>query len=417
MPDEIPTSSQQSAGKQSGYVAAALVLLVFLAYYFANPQSGSFYDYTLRVAGALLQGKLGLTEPPPQWLNEMIPLDGKYYSAFPLGSVVTMLPLALLVKLRLVASFPGVLLAALLASASTVLLFLLSGKYQDGLPRRVILTLLPVLGTWMWANLAFAGAWHIALGFAVVGQLAALYFILVRFNPLLAGVSFAVAFGNRTELLLLAPVFFYLIYRACAAGQSAGLNFHKAMDRFIAIPIALGVATLLYNYARFHSFTDFGYARIPGVLEEPWYKHGIFSIHAIPGNVYAMLVEPWERISKFPHLVPTGFGGSILLSCPFLILLFRFGAKDATLKLLAWAAVGLLTLILWLHGNPGGWQISYRYAMELLPWMFLILLENSPKKITPLEVILFLASVAINAYSTWLFLYTNYMHPGYQQSP
>jgi hypothetical protein len=182
------------------------------------------------------------------------------------------------------------------------------------------------------------------------------------------------------------------------------------------MPIALGVATLLYNYARFNSFLDFGYARIPGVLEEPWYQHGIFSIHAIPGNAYAMLFEPWQYISKFPYFVPAGFGGSILLSCPFLVFLFRLGAKDATLKLLAWGAIGILTFVLWLHGNPGGWQISYRYAMELLPWIFLVLLENSPKKVTPLEAILFLVSIAINAYSAWVFLYTNYMHPGYQQS-
>lgn len=404
------------SSSQSKYLAAGLVILVFFAYYFANPQSGSFYDYTFRIADALLHGKLGLEEQPPQWLNEMIPLNGKYYSAFPLGSVLTMLPLAILKLIRPALAFPGVLLAAMLASIITLLLFLLSGRYDDNLYRRMILTLLPALGTWMWANLAFAGAWHVALGFAVAGQLAALYFILIKFNPLLAGLSFAVAFGNRTELLLLAPIFLYLIYRHCATGQTSGLSFSKAVDRFVAIPIALGVGTLLYNYGRFNSFSDFGYARIPGVLEEPWYQHGIFSIHAIPGNAYAMLLEPWEHISKFPYLVPTGFGGSIFLSCPFLIFLFRLGAKDATLKLLAWGAVGILTLILWLHGNPGGWQVSYRYGMELLPWMFLILLENSPKKVTPLEITLFLASVAINAYSTWLFLYTNYMHPGYQQS-
>jgi hypothetical protein len=76
------------------------------------------------------------------------------------------------------------------------------------------------------------------------------------------------------------------------------------------------------------------------------------------------------------------------------------------LKTLAWVAIAVLTLTLWLHGNPGGWQISYRYAMDLLPWMFLILLESRPKKVGLAEVALLLASIAINAYSTWLFLWT-----------
>ncbi|MGH9801067.1 MAG: hypothetical protein ACRD82_11935, partial [Blastocatellia bacterium] len=320
---------------------------------------------------------------------------------------------AVLQKLHLVKQFPGTMLAALLAAITTLLSYLLSAKYSDNLWRRIMLTLFPTLATWMWANLAFAGAWHIALGFAVAGQLAALYFTIIKPKPFLAGLFFAIAFGNRTEIILLAPLFVYLLYKT-SREQNAALKLSKIIDRFIAIPMALGVATLIYNYSRFGSAFDFGYARIPGVLEEPWYQHGIFSIHAIPGNAYAMLIEGWNRIPDFPHLVPTGFGGSILLSCPFLIFLFRRGSQDAQMKWLAVATIAVLTLLLWLHGNPGGWQISYRYAMELLPWMFLVLLENSPKKITPLEALLFLLSVAINAYSTWLFLRTNYINASYQ---
>lgn len=394
--------------KQSKHLVAFSPILVFFAYYLANPETGWFYDYTMRIAGALLHGKLGLQEQPPNWLNEMIPHNGMFYSAFPLGSVLTMLPVAALKQIGWINNFPGTFMAALLAAMATVLFFLLSARYQDNLPRKILLTLFPVLGTWMWANLAFAGSWHIALGVAVVGQLAALYFILIRFNPFLAGTFFAIAFGNRTEILLLTPIFMYLIYRRSnEKGESA--NRWQSLDRFIAVPFALGIATLGYNYARFDSPFDFGYARIPGVLEEPWYQHGIFSLYSIGGNVQAMLFEPWNRISRFPYFVPTGFGGSIFISSPFLIYLFRFGSRDATLKWLSWLAIVVLTLVLWTHGNPGGWQFSYRYAMELLPWMFLILLENSPPKVRWHEFVLFVVSLAINTLGTWLFLRSELM--------
>lgn len=33
------------------------------------------------------------------------------------------------------------------------------------------------------------------------------------------------------------------------------------------------------------------------------------------------------------------------------------------------------------HGNPGGWQFSYRYATILLPWMFLLLAVNGPGEV------------------------------------
>jgi hypothetical protein len=171
----------------------------------------------------------------------------------------------------------------------------------------------------------------------------------------------------------------------------------------------LGVSTLIYNYARFGSPFDFGYARIPGVLNEPWYNHGIFSLYYIPRQAYEMLFKLWEVKPDFPYLVPNGFSGSILLSSPFLFLLLRFGARNKTLKYTAWAAITIQTFLLWIHGNSGGWQFGYRYAMILLPWVFVILLENSPKKITPLEWFLYLFSIAANIYATYLFFYTDYV--------
>jgi len=70
-----------------------------------------------------------------------------------------------------------------------------------------------------------------------------------------------------------------------------------------------------------------------------------------------------------------------------------------------------LMLVLWCHGNPGSWQFSYRYAMILLPWMFLLLTANGPAKITVIEISLFAVSVAINGMATWLFLWTDQIQP------
>lgn len=418
-----------------------LGLGTFAVYFYSNPRPQHFYDYTFRIAEAFLHGRLGLTSAPPSWLNEMVPLGGMYYSVFPLGSVLTVLPVALLKRADVINNFPASTLAALIASATALLSFLLSGRYWDSARRRLLLALSAVFGTWMWCNLAFAGAWQLALGFAVVGQLGAIYFSLIRRKPLLSGLFFALAFGNRSEVVFAAPVFIYFLLReprggaAVSGGEPGEPNDARARKharparetlartpalsrrqlatllQFCIVPLALGVLTLAYNYARFSSAIDFGYARIPGVLQEPWYQHGIFSVRAIPLNAEKMLFEPWKRIGHRPYLVPTGFGGSIFLSCPLLLLLFRRGARDRGVKAAAWLAIAGLTLILWLHGNPGGWQYSYRYAMILLPWMFLVLLENSPAKLSKSEAALSFASVAVNAYATYLFLWTDYVRP------
>jgi hypothetical protein len=392
--------------------AFVLPIAVFLVYYYTNPTRTSPYDYTLRIAGALLRGELGDRTEPPGALNEMIPLNETHYSAFPLGSVVTMMPVAVLRALDLVVDFPGAALAGVSAGTTGVFFWLLSGRYRPPFARRCVLTCFPLLGTWMWANLPYGGAWQIALGVAVAAQAGALYFTLQRFRPFAAGLCFALAFGNRTEVILVAPLFYDLVRRQSARGRGLAWGWTSAAAiRFSAAPLVLGIATLAYNYARFDSVTDFGYARIPGVLEERWYEHGIFSFHAIRGNVQEMLLTPWKSVPEFPYLVPTGFGGSIFLSSPYLVYLFRRGARDATLKSLAWVAVGVLTFALWLHGNPGGWQFSYRYAMVLLPWMFVVLQENSPDRVSRLEAALLLTSMVINGYAAWLFLRTSYVQP------
>src|SRR5213080_1533029 len=121
-----------------------------------------------------------------------------------------------------------------------------------------------------------------------------------------------------------------------------------------------------------------------------------------------MLFQGFGSLSYFPYIEPNVFVWSIFLASPFLCLLFREGGKY---KIAAWVAIAVLTLVLWCHGNPGSWQFSYRYAMILLPWMFLLLTGNSPAKISVGEVSLFVVSVAINGMATWLFLWTEQIQP------
>jgi len=408
------------------WVAIGLSLAATLAFYFSTNPTLKDLDYTAEIASAFLRGDLGLREKPPEWLNEMIPYGNKYYSAFPLGAVISMVPVALLQKASLIHDFPARILAALIAGACVYFFFQLAKAFgadysslkPKPLTRRILLALFPVFATWTWCNLGMGGAWQIALGLALLGETAALYFTLVRPSPFIAGAFFALAVGNRTELLMTAPFYLYLFWHRSnenAAGQSRttrikqGLRVNAQMViDFLTLPVALVLLTAAYNFARFHSIFDFGYFHIPEVRDEPWYAHGLFSVHSIPWNVNKMIFAGFRDDPDFPFLSFDPFGCSILLSSPFLFLLFRNGGKY---RVICWIAIGLLTFILWCHGNPGGWQFSYRYAMILLPWMFLLLTGNGPPTITVTEISLFAVSVAINATATWLFLWTDKIQP------
>lgn len=408
------------------WIAIGLSLVAAIAFYFSTNPTLKDLDYTLEIASAFLRGDLGLREKPPEWLNEMIPYGNRYYSAFPLGAVISMMPVALLQKASLIHNFPARILAALIAGACVYFFFQLATAFgadytsvkPKPLSRRILLALFPVFGTWTWCNLGMGGAWQIALGLALLGETAALYFTLVRPLPFVAGAFFALAAGNRTELLITAPFYLYLFWRRPndnTAGQSRTARMKQALHvnasmviDFLTLPVALALLTAAYNFARFHSIFDFGYFHIPEVREEPWYEHGLFSLYSIPWNVHKMVFQGFRDDPNFPFLTFDPFGCSILLSSPFLFLLFRSGGKY---RVICWLAIGILTFILWCHGNPGGWQFSYRYAMILLPWMFLLLTGNGPPTISVAEISLFAVSVGVNAIATGLFLWTDKIQP------
>src|SRR6266513_2990479 len=301
------------------WIAAGVSLFAAVTFYFSTNATLRDLDYTNEIASALLRGHLGLREKPPDWLNEMIPHQDRYYSAFPLGAVLSMVPIALLQKTGVLHNFPGHALAALIAGCCVYFFFQLAKAFGadysclEGrrLVRRILLALFPIFGTWTWCNLGFGGAWQIALGLALLGQAAALYFTVARPSPLIAGAFFTLAFGNRTELLVTLPLYVYLLWRH-SEGRSPVIwkNLNRALRentpmliRFLTLPATLALLTAAYNFARFHSIFDFGYIHIPGVREEPWYEHGLFSIHAIPWNIYTMLFQGFDSIAYFPYIL------------------------------------------------------------------------------------------------------------------
>ncbi len=391
---------------------ACLIAVVFLV--LAQRKYFQDLNYTFVLASSLLQGHLGVYNVP-SWLNEMIPVAGGiFYSAFPLGSIISVMPLSALVLVGILQFYPVNLVVALLAGGCAAMAYAYTGiNKRMKVEKRIMLALWLVAGTWFMTNLLFAGAWQIALGFAVLGELGALYWSIVKPRPFLAGLALAIAFGNRTEVILIAPIILAFLLRPYWKPRQPFAELVRRTWplalKFCAIPVILGVATLLYNHARFGSYFDFGYARIPGVLDEYLYRDGIFSINYIANNAREMLFQSWISIPDWPYWRPTGFGGSILLASPFLFLLFRNPKGDRFRVRMAWVAIVILTTALWVHGNPGGWQYSYRYAMILLPWVLVLFTEYLPDKIMTTEAVLWLLSVVMSGYATYLFLYSGYM--------
>src|SRR6267143_6278593 len=119
----MEAETSRKPGRYELWVAIAISLFAAVAFYFSTNPTLRDLDYTAEIASALLRGDLGLREKPPEWLNEMIPYGNKYYSAFPLGAVISMVPVALLQKMSLIHNVPARVLDALIAAACVYFFF------------------------------------------------------------------------------------------------------------------------------------------------------------------------------------------------------------------------------------------------------------------------------------------------------
>jgi hypothetical protein len=84
-----------------------------------------------------------------------------------------------------------------------------------------------------------------------------------------------------------------------------------------------------------------------------------------------MFLRSFEFDEAFPWLKPSWAGTSVLLTMPFLVYLGKAFWKSP-LILVGW--LGLLPLVLDLmHGNPGFAQFGYRFILDGMPFIWLLL--------------------------------------------
>ncbi|MCV5928657.1 hypothetical protein OFO11_42825, partial [Escherichia coli] len=74
----------------------------------------------------------------PSWLNEFVPFNGSWYSVFPLGSVISMLPFAALEYAGFISVMPAAIIVAGLAGGTTYFLVKIARTYGIS-DKRIIL--------------------------------------------------------------------------------------------------------------------------------------------------------------------------------------------------------------------------------------------------------------------------------------
>lgn len=366
------------------FLAFSVFLFTFIVYLLSCGKETP-YNYFVRLAEAFLNHRLYLTENP-SWLNELIPLNGRYYVVFPPMPAVIILPLVALFG----SHFSQTLFSIFLGSFNSLLFWLILEKLGRRKKEKTWLILLFSLGNIYWYLASVGSAWYLAHISAAFFLLLALNEALGRKRPFLTGLLLGAAYWSRLPTIFSAPFFLYLISQ-----RRKKVSFGKTISRFGLGLLIFLFANAGYNYLRFGAVYDVGYSLIPGVLDEPWYERGLVNLGYLPHNFRVFMFQLPKLLKQFPYLIPSHAGQGIVLTTPAFIFALQASWKNRA-HLFAWASI-LVTLVFVLcHGASGFSQFGFRFATDFYPLLFFLTARGVGKKIRWYHQALIAISVLIN---------------------
>jgi hypothetical protein len=368
------------------------------------------YSYWNLLAEEFLSGRLYLNNPPSN-THDLTLYNGKWYVPSPPVPAILMMPLAYLLGAGKIST---AFFSMFFSAANAVLVFLI----LDQLIRRQWIELSRTGVLWLVLLFAF-GTPHLWVGisgrFWFVSQILtvtflglAVYAALKSWSPWIVGICIGLAVGTRPNGLMSWP-FVFAITMQIIKEERGNIDFKRILAWSIksVIPIIIAVlGLLLYNYARFENFLDFGYTTLNGdpVILHNAQTYGLFSTHYIYYNLQVMLFYlPKIHWGGRWLILPSGAGMSIFLTTPALIYLFhRYEGKWWILG--AWAAVFFNFILLSMYHNTGKDQFGYRYILDALVPLITLLAAALGKKVPWHFKLLLLLSIVINLYGTNWFM-------------
>jgi len=377
----------------------------FIGRWFFRAPEQAYFPY---LADAFLHGKLYLINPISY--VELTPNNGNWYVPYPPLNAVLMMPMVALWGAENVNSSNfSIFFAALSASLVFAILEKLSerGWTKLNASSNLWLTILFGISTPLWQIAISGEVWYINQVVTIAFVALATLLVLLESSPLLIGLAIGLAMLARPPILL-SWIFLLGIFWQIQSDRDGQVPFAKwfKWSFLTAVPVILiGLAFLWYNYSRFGSIFDFGYAAMN--IGEPARTdirtYGQFNFRYLSRNLDVMFL-------RLPHPKPAcGFvtadteGMSLFVATPaFIYLLGAFKRKAWVVA--AWATSILLFIPLALYFTTGIFQFGYRYVLDMIIPLITLLAVSVQKEKLALHVkAMILSGVLVNYWGVWWF--------------
>ncbi|HWP92244.1 MAG TPA: hypothetical protein VNN20_08620 [Thermodesulfobacteriota bacterium] len=375
------------------FVAISFFIITFIVYFITGEEQPTPYNNFVRLADAFLHGRLHLTENV-KWL-ELALVDGRYYVVPPPMPAILLLPLVAFFGLSTNQTIASVFLGSLNVS----LAFLVARELSKNRSIQLWATAMFGFGTIHWWLAATGSVWLFSQVTSVTFLLLAIYATLRNKHLFLVGILLGASFWSRLPTVFSLPFFIVMFVDKWIENPNGAPVISRIKVKPL-IHLGLGLSifvflNFLYNYLRFSTPLDVSYYLIPGVLEEIWYREGIFDISYIPRHLKAMFWEFPIFLSAPPYVMPSWSGLAIWITTPAFIYALFAGIRNR-LALGCWLSIIPIALVLFMHGTWGFSQFGYRFAVDFYPFLYLLTVKGMGDRIRWHHRILITLGVLVN---------------------
>ncbi len=355
------------------------------------------------LAYSFLHGKLYILPTLLAGTHDLVLNNQHWYVPFPPFPVILMLPFVAIWGIQ---AFNFTAFSLVLGALAVVVIYLVI----DQLIRLGWIKLSRSGAIWLTGLFAFGTVFwwlsiHVTAGFlcqvvTVLGCGLAFLSALRKYSPWVAGACLTMAILSRPNVFVLWPALLGITIQLNLIDEKVDWRHVFKWSVFSAIPVVLGVGLLIsYNYVRFGNFLDFGYATLNGseFLMEKVQEYGVWNIHYVPFNLHSMYLALPQLTAQCKYYLPRGYGMSILMTTPALIYVLR-KFKITWWTGGCWFSILLSIALLAMYSNNGAIQYGYRYVMDFIVPVIMIIAFNVGGKVSGLLKTLIVASIGMNYY-------------------
>ncbi len=338
--------------------------ILFFPILFTNIFLQSEYHFVV-LAQTFISGHLDIQTLP--YVSDFAQFNGRYFS--PLGPFPAIVVAPFLIILK---SYPTESpLKIPLMLINLFLIFQISKILTNDRTKAMLLAIFYIFGSILTPVEVYPFSTYFSQLIVTTLLLYAIWEFLNHKRYFLIGTAVALSFLTRGTTIFASLFFLMFLFKK-------PINIRSLV--LFVLPILISICLFFsYNYLRFGSIFESGYRyQFINQKLEARRNIGIFSIHHVPENLYALFLKLPNFNTRFPFFKPDNMGMSIFIMSPILFLLIKIKFKEIYVKEAALTTLLILLPILLYYGI-GFKQIGFRYALDFFPFILIMLAQITKK--------------------------------------